>query len=95
MKTALGSTLISLTCYTVCYLFAVVYRFDFFNPFEWVYDVPKWCGGKRIALLLFILSWNITNTVMVHSVRKELDNGALVIGGYMAVFFSISALLSL
>ena len=65
MKLYIKTTLLLYTFFYLCICFV---GFEIYNPFKWIYDIPKYCGEGRFWILFifclyhFLFGWYISES---------------------------------
>lgn len=59
--------------WTAVYLLAAWTRWEFFNPFQWLIDIPTYQMDSRFFLLMGILIWHILQITLIYNIIKEYD----------------------
>lgn len=63
VKIIINSLINALKIYTIAYILCVIYKFEFYNPFLWILDIPQWKGSYRLVLLGYLISFSYGNYI--------------------------------
>lgn len=65
------SILSSIIIYMLIYMIAVFIRWEFYNPIEWIIDMPNYMPSDRITILFSLICYQIMNLAIAFNILKK------------------------
>ena len=94
IQSVLKNLAITTVVYTVAYIIGVVYRFELYNPFEWILHIPEWGGFSRVWLMFTLISYWLGNAYASRDMFQKNAPGVDAIAYMFALLFGMCLLLS-